>query len=167
MGVHNHRKSSPVSVRCFVITVSDSRDETTDESGSLAKTLLMEAGHLLTGYRVIPDEPETVTSLVREIAESDRADAVLINGGTGLSRRDTTYEALSLLLDKTLPGFGELFRSLSHKEIGPAAMLTRAIGGAVGPLAVFSTPGSPNAVRLAMEALIVPELGHVVRELRR
>ena len=100
MGVDDHRKSSPVSVRCFVITVSDSHDETTDESGGLAKKWLMDAGHLITGYRVIPDEPEIVTSLVREIAEADKADAVLINGGTGLGHRDTTYEALSRLLDQ-------------------------------------------------------------------
>lgn len=167
MGVHDHRESSPTSVRCFIITVSDSRDETSDQSGDLAKKMLDEAGHHITGYRVVKDDPERVTALVREIVASGRTDAIVINGGTGISPRDTTYEAVSAMLEKTLPGFGELFRSLSYRDIGAAAMLTRAVAGSCGRTAVFSTPGSPEAVRLALESLIVPELGHVVRELNR
>ena len=167
MAVEDHRAESPTSVRCFIITVSDSRDEKTDTSGPLLRERLAEAGHQVAGYRVVPDEPETVTAMVREIVSTGKADAVLLNGGTGLSRRDSTFEALDRLLDKRLQGFGELFRFLSYQEIGPAAMSSRAVAGSVGPVAVFSTPGSPEAVRLALETLILPELGHMVRELRR
>lgn len=167
MGVRDHREAAPDSVRCYIVTVSDTRNEETDESGRWAAAFLEKNGHKIAGYRIVLDEPNGVQALIREIAANDLADMVLLNGGTGLSSRDSTYEAINGLLDKRLDGFGELFRYLSFKEIGPAAMLTRALAGSVGSLAVFSTPGSPEAVKLALEKLIGPELCHVVRELSR
>jgi molybdenum cofactor biosynthesis protein B len=149
-------------VRVAVVTVSDTRTEATDTSGTLMKTLLADAGHPVVAYRIVPDEPERIGPLLDELTAS--ADVILLNGGTGISRRDTTYEVVAGRLDKVLPGFGELFRMLSYEEIGAAAMLSRATAGMMGRTLVFSTPGSTNAVRLAMERLIVPQLRHLVWE---
>jgi molybdenum cofactor biosynthesis protein B len=167
MGVHDHRQSSPQVVDCFVITVSDSRTTDDDESGALLRERLAAAGHRLTGYQVVRDQPEQVSALVRRICEMGDADVVLLNGGTGLSHRDLTHEALRPLLERTIDGFGELFRFLSYAEIGPAAMLSRALAGTCRETLIFAMPGSPAAVRLALDKLILPELGHAVRELRR
>ena len=158
-------RASELVVRCAVITVSDTRGEADDHSGALIKARLSEAGHLVESYDVVPDEPEQVADLVRRFAAHH--DALLLNGGTGISGRDRTFEAVSGLLDRTLPGFGELFRMLSYEQVGAAAMLSRAIAGVSGHALVFSMPGSPNAVRLAMDRLILPELKHLVWELRR
>lgn len=167
MSVATHRARAPGSVRCFVVTVSDTRTEETDEAGKLVRERLAAAGHEIAGYRVVRDEPAEVAALVRRVAADGAADAVLLDGGTGVARRDSTFEAVSALFEKRIDGFGELFRALSFAEIGPAAMLSRAAAGVVAGVAVFSMPGSPDAVRLAMDRLIVPELAHVVGELRR
>lgn len=152
-------------VRCAVVTVSDTRTPDTDLSGSLMKARLAEAGHPVAAYHVVPDDPAAVGALLEALAGT--VDAVLFNGGTGISPRDTTYEAVAGRLEKTLPGFGELFRMLSYEDVGAAAMLSRAVAGLYRGSVVFATPGSPAAVRLAMERLIVPELAHLVGELRK
>jgi molybdenum cofactor biosynthesis protein B len=167
MGVGDHKRHAPASVRVFVVTVSDSRTEETDTSGRAAKELIVAAGHQVAGYRILKDEPAQVAALIRQIADDRSADAVITSGGTGISSRDSTYEAVASLLDKRLDGFGELFRMLSYAEIGPAAMLSRAVGGLHRGLVVFATPGSTAAVKLALEKLILPELGHLSFEVHR
>jgi molybdenum cofactor biosynthesis protein B len=166
MGHEEHRHEAPRSVRVFVVTASDTRGEAEDESGAFLRASLATAGHALAGYRVVKDEPDAIRAALRDAAAAD-ADAVIVNGGTGIAARDRTYEAVAALLEKRLDGFGELFRMLSFAEIGAAAMLSRAVAGVWGGRAVFSVPGSLAAVRLAWERLIGPELGHVVRELRK
>jgi molybdopterin adenylyltransferase len=160
-----HRKDAPASVRCFVLTISDTRTEANDTSGDAIVELLTGAGHEIVGRHIVRDDP----AAVREVVHTNRstADVVVTTGGTGISARDSTYEALAALLDKRLDGFGELFRMLSYAQIGAAAMLSRAVAGSIGSTAVFALPGSEHAVRLAMTTLILPEVGHVVRELRR
>jgi molybdopterin adenylyltransferase len=165
VSVPAHRKSAPASVRCFVLTISDTRTQATDASGDAIVELLTGAGHVILGRRIVRDDPAAVRdALLSNLAGTD---AVITTGGTGIAARDTTYEALTALLDRRLDGFGELFRMLSYAEIGAAAMLSRAVGGSIGSTAVFALPGSEHAVRLAMTRLILPEVGHVVRELRR
>jgi molybdopterin adenylyltransferase len=158
----HERLSRDTPVRVAIVTVSDTRTEATDTSGGLMRSLLVEAGHPVVAYRIVPDEPAWIGPLLDELA--GLADVILLNGGTGISRRDTTYEVVAGRLDKTLPGFGELFRMLSYDQIGSASMLSRATAGVMGRTLVFSTPGSTNAVRLAMEKLIVPQLAHLVWE---
>ncbi|MEI7025367.1 MogA/MoaB family molybdenum cofactor biosynthesis protein [Paenibacillus sp. y28] len=166
--VEQHRSEAPSSVRCMVITVSDTRTPDTDKSGQLMKQMLEEAGHTISDYRIVKDEYGPIQELIRGAAGSGSIDAVLLNGGTGIALRDTTYEAVRDVLDKEMPGFGEIFRYLSFAEdIGPAAILSRAVAGVCGPTAVFSTPGSSGAVKLAMSRIIVPELGHVMREINK
>ncbi|WP_276354978.1 MogA/MoaB family molybdenum cofactor biosynthesis protein [Cohnella caldifontis] len=161
-----HKREAPRRISCFVITVSDTRTEETDRSGGLIRQLLEEHGHAVAGYRIVPDDRATIAASVREAADDPAVEAVLINGGTGIAARDVTIEAVRGLLDKEMPGFGELFRYLSFAEdIGPAAMLSRAVAGTVGRTAVFAMPGSTGAVKLAMTRLILPELGHVMREI--
>jgi molybdopterin adenylyltransferase len=160
-----HRADAPASVRCFVLTISDTRTESTDTSGDLIVSALTAAGHVVTGHRILRDDPQPVAEAVGAATAS--ADVVITTGGTGITSRDSTYEAITRLLDKRLDGFGELFRMLSYHDIGPAAMLSRACAGTIRRTAVFSLPGSTKAVALAMEKLILPEMGHVVRELRR
>ena len=149
-----------------MVTASDSRGEAEDTSGAYLKTALAAAGHVLAGYRIVRDEPAEVRSAL-DAAAAAGAEAVIVNGGTGISGRDRTYEAVAGLLEKRLDGFGELFRMLSFQEIGSAAMLSRAVAGAWQGRAVFSVPGSTAAVRLAWEKLIGPELGHVAFELAK
>ena len=152
-------------MRCFVLTISDTRTEANDASGGAIVELLTGAGHQVAGRRIVRDDPAAVRESVQSAVNS--ADVIITTGGTGITARDSTYEALAALLDKRLDGFGELFRMLSYAEIGAAAMLSRATAGSIGATAVFSLPGSEHAVRLAMTKLILPEIGHVVRELRR
>lgn len=166
MGHEEHRRETPRTVRVFVITASDSRGEAEDVGGAYLREAAVKAGHEVAGYRVVKDEPAQIRAALDEAA-SARADAVVVNGGTGIAARDRSYEAVAAVLEKRLDGFGELFRSLSYAEIGSAAMLSRAVAGVWQGRAVFSVPGSPSAVRLAWEKLIGPELGHVVRELRK
>lgn len=162
-----HRgKAVHVVARCAIVTCSDTRSLRTDTSGQLIRSLLETDRHKIEEYRVVTDEPDEIRSLLFELAEKE-LDVVLINGGTGITRRDVTYDVVASMLDKTLPGFGEIFRTLSYKEIGAASMLSRAIAGTIGGTLVFSMPGSTNAVSLAMEKLIIPELRHLVWEMRR
>ncbi|MEM8543378.1 MAG: molybdenum cofactor biosynthesis protein B [Cyanobacteria bacterium P01_H01_bin.119] len=147
--------------RVYVITVSDSRTADTDRSGQLIKTLLREANHRLEGYQILQDEPSAIQQLLYQLSGT-AAEAIILNGGTGIAPRDTTYDAIAALLTKTLPGFGELFRQLSYEEIGPRAIASRAVAGVLNSQLVFSLPGSTKAVKLGMEALILPELGHLV-----
>ena len=162
---HQHAANQLKAVRCAVVTVSDTRTEETDRSGSLMQVRLQQAGHKVAIYQIVPDEPAVIQQVLETL--SGKVDAVLFNGGTGISRRDSTFEALTGVLDKELPGFGELFRMLSYEEIGAAAMLSRATAGTYRGTVVFSTPGSLNAVKLALDKLILPELKHLVWELVR
>ncbi len=173
MGQHNpheeHRQAAASefdSVRLAVVTVSDTRSPENDRSGMLLKDSAARAGHRVVDYRVVPDEPKAIESVLRVLLDGP-AHAVIFNGGTGISRRDRTFDVVSRQLDPVISGFGELFRMLSYQEVGPAAMLSRAIAGICHGKIVFSLPGSPNAVRLAWEKLIEPELRHLVRELHR
>jgi molybdenum cofactor biosynthesis protein B len=152
-------------VRCFVITISDTRTEATDSSGNAIADLLTAGGHDVVGRRIVRDEPADVRDIVQWAASA--ADVIITTGGTGITSRDSTFEAIEAILHKKLDGFGELFRMLSYEDIGAAAMLSRASAGTLGRVAVFSLPGSEHAVRLAVTKLILPEIGHVVRELRR
>ena len=165
MSHQEHRERAPASVGVALVTVSDTRTEADDASGALMRRLLEGAGHGVRDYRIVRDEPDLVTASLRELASRADIRAILLSGGTGISRRDRTYEAVSSLLDRRLDGFGELFRALSYQEIGSAALLSRAVGGILGDKAVFSLPGSSAAVRLGLEKLILPELGHLVAEL--
>jgi molybdenum cofactor biosynthesis protein B len=166
MSVEEHRRQAPTSVGCMIITVSDTRTLETDKSGQLIIQLLEESGCKVVNYSIVKDEYSQIQNLIQEAASRDDIEAVLLNGGTGIALRDTTYEAVRDTLDKEMPGFGELFRYLSFTEdIGSAAILSRAIAGVCGNTAVFSMPGSSGAVRLAMTRLIVPELQHVMREI--
>jgi molybdenum cofactor biosynthesis protein B len=162
-----HRQQSPQSVRCAVLTVSDSRTLENDRGGATIVELLEAAGHQLAARQFAPDEPAVIRAAVERFVHAGDCQAVLITGGTGLAARDQTFETISGMLTKPLPGYGELFRMLSYAEIGAAAMLSRAIGGVVGRVVVLTMPGSPGGVRLAMEKLILPELGHLVREATR
>jgi molybdenum cofactor biosynthesis protein B len=167
MAADDHKRHAPASVRVFMLTISDTRTEENDTSGRLAKSLLTEAGHVVAGSRILKDEPSEVAALVRDIATAHAADVLISSGGTGISHRDTTYEALTAIFEKRLDGFGELFRMLSYAEIGSAAMLSRAVAGIYRGLIIFSLPGSRAAVRLGLEKLILPELGHLAFESRR
>lgn len=168
MSTKEHKQAAPSQVRCKVITVSDSRTEDTDKSGKLMKEMLVSAGHKIVDYVIVKDEAEPIKDEVLKGCSNPDIDVVLTNGGTGIAKRDVTIETVQSLFDKEIPGFGEIFRILSYQEdIGSAAILSRAAAGVVNDSAVFSTPGSTGAVRLAMEKLIIPEIGHVVRELTK
>jgi len=166
MGIPHHQHD-PASLSVAIVTVSDTRTAATDESGALAKRMTQAAGHRVSGVDIVPDEPEALRVLLDARLAEAGLDAILVNGGTGISRRDGTYEVVSGLLEKTLPGFGELFRALSYEEIGPGAMMSRAVGGLARGKVVFSMPGSTKAVRLALEKLILPELAHAAGEARK
>jgi molybdenum cofactor biosynthesis protein B len=165
--VHKHRESAPDSVRVAVLTISDTRTPETDTGGDVAEELLVGAEQEVVERRIVMDEASGIrNSLVDLLARSD-VDAVVTTGGTGISGRDTTYEVVERMLEKRLDGFGEIFRMLSYEEIGSAAIMSRALAGSVGGKFVASLPGSRNAVRLAVEKLLVPELAHIVFELRK
>ena len=166
MEAHGHHGKAKHAVACAIVTVSDTRTAETDVSGVCIRALLEEAGHRVTDYAILPDEPACIRAHVEELLASPALDAVIVNGGTGLAPRDTTYEALDALLEKRLEGFGELFRMLSYQQVGAAAMLSRATAGVARGKVVVSLPGAPAAVELAMEKLVVPELGHMVHLLR-
>jgi molybdenum cofactor biosynthesis protein B len=166
MGHEEHRREGPRAVRVAVITASDTRSEAEDTSGAFLKQAAAAAGHEVAFYRVVKDDPDAIRAAL-EAARQAGGQVLLVNGGTGVSPRDGTYEAVAGLLEKKLDGFGELFRMLSWSEIGSAAMMSRAVGGTWRGCALFSMPGSTAAVRLAFEKLIVPELSHLVRELSK
>ena len=159
VGGHTHHKHDVRSVECAVITISDTRSEANDRSGQRVRHLLQGHGHVAGTYRIVKDEPREIVRVLQSLPSTVRA--VICNGGTGLGRRDTTYEAVSGLFDKEISGFGELFRAFSYEEIGAAAMLSRAAAGIVGNRVVFTLPGSTAAVELAMDRLILPQLGHI------
>ena len=162
-----HRTTAPRSVGCWVLTVSDTKTPETDTSGQLIRKLMTDAGHQVVGSSIVRDEPKDVQRVIREACANDEVRAVLVTGGTGVTSRDSTYEAIEAMLDKRLPGFGELFRMLSYQEIGAAAMMSRAQLGVHARRIVVSMPGSPNACRLALEKLVIPELSHLIREVSR
>ncbi len=168
MSLQEHKQTALKSVRCQVITVSDTRHIDNDKSGKLMIELLENAGHTIVDYKIVKDEKETIKTAVLGGCENPNVDVILTNGGTGIALRDVTIETVKSLFDKEIDGFGELFRMLSYTEdIGSAAILSRAVAGVIGHKAVFSTPGSSGAVKLAMNKLILPELGHVVKELQK
>ena len=157
-----HRQSSPVSVNCAVLTVSDTRTLEIDKSGKLIADLLVAVGHRVAQREIVIDEPDDIAARIKDFANRSEVQAVLVTGGTGIAPRDQTPEAVKPLLTKELPGYGELLRALSYQEIGPAAMLSRALGGLLDKTVVLTMPGSSAAVQLAMEKVILPELGHMV-----
>jgi molybdenum cofactor biosynthesis protein B len=164
MSQAEHKAHAPASVRCFIVTVSDTRTEATDTSGRAIAELLTAAGHTVAGRTIVKDDAELVRgTLQRQLASVD-VQAIITTGGTGITSRDSTYEVVSALLHKRLDGFGELFRMLSFEQIGPAAMMSRACAGITAGRIVVSLPGSEAAVRLACERLLIPELGHLVQQ---
>jgi len=165
MSREEHHRKAPASVGVAIVTVSDTRTSADDTSGRLARELLEKAGHTVREALILKDEPDAVRDAVRVLAARPDVRAIILNGGTGISKRDRTYEAVASLLERRLDGFGELFRALSYQEIGSAAMLSRAVAGLVGDTVVFSVPGSTAAVRLALERLVLPELGHIAGEI--
>jgi len=167
MPYEDHLEQASGAVTCAVLTVSDTRAEADDKSGKLIRERLQAAGHRVGDYHIVPDDPLEIRQQIVRIAGEASCQAVLTNGGTGIAARDTTYEAVTGLLEKRLDGFGELFRFLSWDEIGSGAMLSRAVAGVYKDLLIFCMPGSSGAVRLALDKLIVPELSHLVWEMRR
>lgn len=165
--VREHKSEAPESLRCAVITVSDTRTMQTDTGGGAVIDRLAAAGHQLAQRHIVPDEPDRMRPLLESLRDRTDVDVVLMTGGTGVGSRDQTFETVSALLTKPLPGYGELFRMLSYDEIGAAAILSRATGGLMGQTVLLTMPGSRAAVQLAMERIILPELGHLVREARR
>ena len=165
--VHRHRESAPEHVRLAVLTISDTRTPENDTGGDTIEELMRGAGHEVVERSIVRDDAARIrTEIVNLLARPD-ADAVITTGGTGISARDTTYEVVSRMIEKKLDGFGEIFRALSYEEIGAAAILSRAVAGTVGTKLVACLPGSRNAVRLAVEKLLVPEIAHVIFELRK
>jgi molybdopterin adenylyltransferase len=167
VSVQEHKAHAPVSVSCFVLTVSDTRTEANDTGGQAIRQLLESGGHSVTGHAIVRDDPDAVVRTVNGWLADARTRVIITTGGTGITSRDGTFEAIDGLLEKRLTGFGELFRMLSYDQIGPAAMMSRATAGTVKGKAIFALPGSPDAVTLAMTKLILPELGHVVQQLSR
>jgi molybdopterin adenylyltransferase len=151
----------------MVITCSDTRTPDTDTSGQLIQKLLKEQGHTVAAYHLVKDEPFEIKAKIKAAVTNKKIQAIIINGGTGISRRDSTFEAVDAMLEKRLDGFGEVFRYLTYQEIGSPAIMSRATAGIIKGRILFSTPGSENAVRLAMEKLILPELGHLVQQLSK
>jgi molybdenum cofactor biosynthesis protein B len=162
-----HRAEGPRTVPCAVVTVSDTRTIETDKGGQTLLEQLQKAGHPVVCREIIPDQPEAMRDLLQQLRDRDDVAVVLMTGGTGISQRDQTYETVSQMLTRHLPGYGELFRMRSYQQIGSAAMLSRATGGLLDRTIVLTMPGSPAAVRLAMQEIILPELSHLVREAQR
>jgi molybdenum cofactor biosynthesis protein B len=169
VSVEEHQAEAPDrgNIRVNVVTVSDTRTVLTDEGGRLAGDLCRGAGFYVAGGAILPDDVQRIADHVGVLAREAQVDAILVTGGTGISRRDVTIEALAPLFEKTLPGYGELFRALSYAEIGAAAMLSRATAGTIGTVIIFTLPGSPAGVRLALEKLILPQLPHLVAQLHK
>lgn len=168
MGAQDHREKAghgPVTVA--IVTVSDSRTPDSDQNRQYIEKRMAELQHITAAYRLIKDEPDQVAAVLDELAAMSGVQIILFNGGTGISPRDTTYDVISRMLEKTLPGFGELFRLLSFQEVGAAAMFSRATAGVYRGTLVFSMPGSPNAVQVALEKLIIPEINHLAWEIAR
>jgi len=167
VSVGEHKAQAPPAVRCYILTVSDTRTPETDTSGRAIRDLLEGAGHVVSGHDVEKDDPDRITARLQERLADSATQVIISTGGTGISARDGTFEAVAAMFEKRLDGFGELFRMISFEEIGAAAMLSRATAGTVGRKAIFALPGSEKAVRLAMTRLVIPELGHVVQQLSK
>ncbi|KAF1082813.1 MAG: Molybdenum cofactor biosynthesis protein MoaB [Candidatus Rifleibacterium amylolyticum] len=167
MGNHEHEKLASASLRLGVMTFTDTRDESSDKSGGILKEMLAAAGHKIAGYRVVREDPELMRQALAEWLQSGEYDAVITNGGTGLTARDSTVEVARSFFKKEMEGFGEIFRLISYHQIGAAAMLSRACAGVVGDKMLICLPGSSKAVRLATARLIVPQLPHMIWEVRR
>jgi molybdenum cofactor biosynthesis protein B len=168
MGAAEHReKAGRGAVTLGIVTVSDTRTPETDENGIWLRETFGGLGHVVAGYRIVRDEPDQVAAVLDEMVSLPNMQIVLFNGGTGIAPRDTTYDVIARKLEKTLSGFGELFRMLSYQQVGAAAMLSRATAGVYRGKLIISTPGSPKAVKLAVEALILPELNHLAWEIAR
>ena len=165
--VDRHRAEGPQSFQVAVMTVSDTRTPETDTSGALIVELARAAGHVIADRAIVPDEPDRMRPLLESYRDRGDLHAALLTGGTGISHRDRTFETVSALLTKPLPGYGELFRMLSYAEIGPACLMSRAVGGLMGELVVLVMPGSREGVRLAMTRIILPELPHLVHQARK
>ena len=165
--VEKHREASPEKIRVAVLTISDTRTPETDTGGNIIVDSMQIAGHEVARREIVKDDAPRIQEVLEGLVVDAGVDAIITTGGTGISARDTTYEVVSRMIDKKLDGFGEIFRMLSYEEVGAAAILSRAVAGAVGSKFVACLPGSTNAVRLAMEKLLVPEIGHVVFELRK
>ena len=166
MSVVNHKKEK-LQVKVMVLTISDTRTTITDKSGQKIIALLEQQNHQIVAYEIIKDEQALIEQAVRKGCDDPQIEVILMNGGTGIAKRDVTFDILQTLIEKPIPGFGELFRMLSFEEIGSAAMLSRATAGIAQQTAIFSMPGSTGAVLLAMEKLILPELPHIIRELNK
>ena len=168
MGAEDHReKAGKGPVNIAIVTVSDTRTPETDQNRQYIEKRMNQLGHNVAAYRLIKDEPDQVAAVIEELTTMPEVQLVLFNGGTGISPRDTTYDVVSKYLEKTLPGFGELFRMLSFQEVGAAAMFSRATAGVYHGTLIFSMPGSPNAVQVALEKLIIPEINHLAWEIAR
>lgn len=165
-GLQSHKAAAPKQVNFAVLTMSDTRTLETDKSGKFVVNSMVAAGHNLLQHTVIPDDTPVISNTVRELAKLSEIDAILTTGGTGITSRDKTPEAIEPMLDGKIPGFGELFRMLSYEEIGPACILSRAFAGRVGNVLIFCLPGSTNAIKLAMNKILLPELPHLVHHLR-
>ena len=162
-----HKQHAPRVVRCFVVTVSDTRTEATDTGGRAIADLLTSAGHLVSGRALVKDDVSQVRTVVEAQLTNPEVDVVITTGGTGITSRDTTYEAIDAMIEKRLDGFGELFRMLSYEQVGAAAMMSRATAGLARGHIVIALPGSEAAVRLAMDKLVLPEIGHMVQQARK
>ena len=165
MSVHEHKQHARTNLKVGVITASDTRNLDTDESGRLIRMLFEGAGHQVSYYEILPDDREKLSAAIAN--NLPNLDAIVINGGTGISARDDSTEVVKSLIDKELDGFGEIFRMLSFQQIGSAAIMSRAIAGVRKGKLIIALPGSPDACKLAMDQLIIPEIGHIVSLLRK
>ena len=167
MSQHEHKAAAPTRVQCFILTISDTRTNTNDTSGNAIGELLTASGHEVAGRAIVKDDPADVARAVSDQLAAANVQVIITTGGTGLTSRDRTYEAIVELMERRLDGFGELFRMLSYHDIGPAAMLSRAVAGTARGKFIAALPGSEGAVRLAMTKLLIPELSHIAQQIAK
>ena len=167
MSVFEHKQNGQTPLKVMVLTISDTRNEETDKSGQLMMDLLQNENHVMIAYKIVKDEKGLIEAALVEGCQNPEIDVILTNGGTGLAGRDVTIEVIQGIIEKEIPGYGELFRMLSYEEVGAASMLSRAIAGIAKGTLIFATPGSTGAVKLAMEKLILPEMAHIIREIQK
>ena len=167
MTYHNHDRKRRIKATFSLLITSDSRDETQDESGRVARDLLTKENHKVIEYKIVKNDSQSILDTVKKFLKNDEIDVIITSGGTGISSRDMTVDTLSPLFEKTLNGFGELFRNLSYKDVGEAAMISRATAGIIGTKIIFCIPGSTKAMELALIHLILPGIGHILWEVNR
>ncbi len=167
MTYHNHDRKRRIQAGFSLLITSDSRDEKRDESGRIARDLLTKQNHKVIKYKIVKNDPHSIIDTVKKFLKNDEIDVVITSGGTGISSRDVTVDTLSPLFEKTLNGFGELFRNLSYRDVGEAAMISRATAGIIGTKIIFCIPGSTKAMELALTQLILPGIGHILWEVNR